>query len=334
MKVKLKKGRYIFLSVGFAILFLLIRAFGVETTINKIREIGSGFWIIVTIFFFTNIFLTLAWRVLVPCKLEGFHFHKFVLARLAGDSTTSINALGAVAGEPLKAMYIKDIVPMEAGLASVVLDRTIKTVSSILITITGIFVSMFILDIPPYITAVTLLVGLISLFFMLAVLKKQKNGFLESLMKRLPSGFIDRIMNDERREKVRALDEEISYIFSSRENLHHFYFSLFLHYFTIVISCSAEIYLIAHYLNIQGNFTVFDAFFVYIFGFILTSLIFFMPANVGTSEGSYSLALSMLGFEPVLGLSIGIIRRLRTFFWAGIGILLLFYAGLLRKDKP
>ncbi len=327
----MKKTRNIFLIVGILLLALLFKAFGVKATIEKIGEIGWGFWIITGIFFFTNIFLTLAWRILINYPLKGFHFHRFMLARLAGDSTTAFNALGAVAGEPLKAMYVRDFLPMKVGLASVVLDRTIKTVSSILITLTGIIISLFVLNIPYYVSILTIILCLTSLVVMILLLKKQKEGFIEYLLKKLPARVKERYLTENRMEKVKTLDDEIKFIFSSRDNLNHFYIALFLHYTAIIISCTLEIYLIAVYLNIGGNFTPVDAFFIYVFGFILTSLMFFMPANVGTSEGSYSLALGMLGFDPSLGLSIGIIRRLRTFFWAGIGVLLLFYAGLMKS---
>jgi hypothetical protein len=318
--------------VGILLLVVLFKAFGVKATLEKISEIGWGFWIITGIFFFTNIFLTIAWRILINYPLKGFHFHRFMLARLAGDSTTAFNALGAVAGEPLKAMYVRDFLPMKVGLASVVLDRTIKTISSILITLTGIIISLFVLKIPYYISGLTILICISSLIAMILLLKKQKQGFIEYLMEKLPGKFKERYLTESRLEKIKTLDDEIKFIFSSRDNLYHFYVSLFLHYTAIIISCTLEIYLIAVYLNVGGDFTMIDAFFIYVFGFILTSLMFFMPANVGTSEGSYSLALGMLGFNPSLGLSIGIIRRLRTFFWAGIGVLLLFYAGLMRKE--
>lgn len=327
----MKKARYIFLLVGILLIFVLFKTFGIKATIDKISEIGQGFWIITGIFFFTNLFLTLAWRILINYPLKGFYFHKFMLARLAGDSTTAFNALGAVAGEPLKAMYVKDFLPMKVGLASVVLDRTIKTISSILITLTGIIISLFVLNIPPYISGLTILLCLSSLIAMIILLKKQKQGLTEYILKKLPAKIKERYLTESRLEKIKTLDDEIKFIFSSRDNLYHFYISLFLHYTAIIISCSLEIYLIAVYLNVGEGFDIVDAFFIYVFGFILTSLMFFMPANVGTSEGSYSLALSMLGFNPSLGLSIGIIRRLRTFFWAGIGVILLFYAGLIKR---
>ena len=98
MRYFFKKTRFIFLGVGLLILFILFKSFGVKTTINHIKEIGlNGFLLIVTIFLFNNIFLTYGWKILIPQSLPISKFYKLVLARIAGDSTTSINALGAVA---------------------------------------------------------------------------------------------------------------------------------------------------------------------------------------------------------------------------------------------
>ena len=109
--------------------------------------------------------------------------------------------------------------------------------------------------------------------------------------------------------------------------------SLAMHYLGSIITCSLEIYLIVNYIVTAGRITLAEGLFTYVFGFIATSLFFFIPANVGTSEGSYSFALSILGHDHVIGLSLGVIRRLRTFIWSGIGIALLFYAGLFNKDS-
>ena len=141
----MKKSKYIFLIAGGLLLFLLFRSFGVESTIYQITRIGwPGFFVICSIYIFTNISLAYGWRVLVNYPVKRFHFYKFVLARIAGYSTSSINALGSAAGEPLKAMYVKDILPMNIGLATVVLDRLIHLISSVLMALTGLFAGLFV----------------------------------------------------------------------------------------------------------------------------------------------------------------------------------------------
>jgi len=334
----MKKSKYIFLIAGGALLFLLFRSFGVESTIEQIKRIGwPGFITICSIYIFTNISLAYGWRVLVNYPVKRSHFYKFVLARIAGDATSSINALGSAAGEPLKAMYVKDILPMNIGLATVVLDRLIHLVSSVLMVLTGLFAGLFVFkshlieNIAVFISL--LLFFILMLYLLFRFIKKHSDDILLNLIKKLPGKLNSRILTEKNIEKINLIDNEIKYIFSSRDNLNHFYISLAMHYFGSILSCSLEIYLIINYISPAAGISLIEGLFIYVFGFIATSALFFVPANVGTSEGSYSIALSILGHDPIIGLSVGIIRRFRTFVWSGIGALLLFYAGLIKKDK-
>lgn len=324
------KNRTIFLTVGIIILILLFKSFGIEKIINHMQEMGWRFWIIVSIFLFNNIFLAYAWKVLINYPLDGKAFYKLLLARIAGDSTSSVNSLGALAGEPIKAMFIRDIVPFNTGLASVVLDRTIHTIANILLILAGIFSSFFVLNIPIVISMPSIILLIISLYFMMKVLKKQRDGFIEYILSLLPRKIVDRFMNKERWEIAKSLDEEISYILSSPKNIHSFYISFTLRFLSILIAGVLEIYLIIRYIGVDISFTT--SMFIFIFNLFLTSIIPFMPANLGTSEGSFSIALKFLGYDPALGLTLGLVRRLRYFVWASIGILILFYAGLIKKE--
>lgn len=333
----MKISKYIFLAVGFAILIFLFKKMGITTTLQYIKAIGwGGFFIICSIFIFSNIFLAYAWRVLVNHPIPDNQFYKFVLARIAGDATSSINAMGAVAGEPLKAMYVRDILPLRIGLATVVLDRLIHTVSNLLMVLTGMLAGLFVFR-DKFFNNLLAFLGLLLFFiflllFMVRILKNHHKGIIISLVEKLPPFIKSRFVTDSLRKKIKKTDDEISYIFSSDNTVRQFYISLSIHYFAIIISCSLEIYLIVKFIAPATNLALSEALFVYIFGFIATSALFFVPANIGTSEGSYSLALKLLGHDPVIGFSVGIIRRFRTFIWAGIGIALLFYAGLIKKE--
>lgn len=328
------KIKIIFTVVGILVLIVLFKAFQHET-IEYLSKLGCEFWvwkfwIIVGIFLINHIFLTYGWRVLIHQKISLKQFIKLVLARIAGDSTGAINALGAIAGEPLKALFVRDFIPIKTALASVVLDRTIHTISNVLLVLTGIFVAFFILNIPAYAIFTTFIIFATLLALLIALVIRQRKGIMEYIITRFPKPLVNKIMNDFRWEKVRALDSEIASIFTSRNTTRHFYVSLAMHYFPVLVSGVLEVFLIITYLG--THISLQHALFVYIFGLFFTSAIFFMPANIGTSEGSFSLALSLLGYSPALGFSVGIIRRLRTITWSVIGIVILFYAGLLKKE--
>ncbi|MCX7678134.1 MAG: flippase-like domain-containing protein [Spirochaetes bacterium] len=328
------KVKIAFTIVGIIILVILINAFRHET-LEYLSRLGWEFWVwkfwlIVGIFLINHIFLTYGWRVLINQNISLSQFSILVLARIAGDATGAINALGAIAGEPLKALFVRDFIPIKTGLATIVLDRTIHTVANALLVLTGIFVAFFILPIPKYVIAITFVIFITLLSLLIAILIRQRGGIIEYTISRFPDRLVKKIMNSSRWQKVRALDAEIASVFTNRDTTRHFYVSLAMHYFPVLISGVLEIFLIVSY---TGTYiAIHHAFFVYIFGLFLTSAIFFMPANIGTSEGSFSLAFSLLGYSPALGLSVGIIRRLRSFVWSAIGVFILMYAGLLKKE--
>ncbi len=328
--IKINTTRVVFLLLGIIILILLFRSFGVQKFINDISLLGWRFLIIVALFIFNNISLTYAWKVLINYPVKAHKFLKLVLARIAGDSTSSINALGAIAGEPIKALFMKDDIPLNAGLASVVLDRIIHSFANTLVVLTGIVFSFFVLDIPAWILTCFLMIVAITCILIIIILKKQKNGFIKYLIKKIPDKISSKFLNEARLKKIKEIDKEISFILSGRESLKRFYISLTAGYISILTIGTLEVYLIIKFIDI--NISIINSMFVYIFSFFITSAVFFMPGNIGTSEASYSLALQFLGYDPAIGLTVGIIKRLRSFVWAGIGMLILFY-GSLKKEK-
>lgn len=327
---KANKTRIIFFVVGILILILLFKSFGVEKFINDICLLGWKFVLIVSLFLFNNVVLAYTWKVLINHPLRWKLFHRLVLARIAGDSTSSINSMGALAGEPIKALLMREDIPFNKGLASVVLDRTVHTLANTLLILTGIISSFFVLKLPVLVSTGFLLFIIFVLCAIFYILKKQKQGFIRFLVNRLPKKISSRFMNTEREKKIDELDSEIGFILSTRENLKRFYISLILRYFSILVTGTLEVFLILIFIDI--DISLVNSMFVYIFTLFLTSIVFFMPANIGTSEASYSLALNFLGYDPALGLSVGIIRRLRTFVWSGIGMIILFYRGATNKS--
>lgn len=327
----MKKSRIVFIIAGLLILGLMFYSFGFKKTINDIIAMGWRFWIIILIFLFNNIFMTYAWKVLINHPISNSYFYKLLMARIAGDSTAAVNAVAAAAGEAIKAMYIKDYVPFKIGMASVILDRIAHMISNLLMILTGIFISFFVLNIPPLISIATFMFIVFLLYIIIHLLRQHEEGFIQYMITKIPRRWLDKFISPDNWDKIKLLDEEISYIFSSRENLKNFYISLIIHYVSGFVATTLEIYFIIKFS--RNTISFLHCIFLNLFSLFLTSIVFFMPANIGTSEGSYSLALKFLGYDPAIGLTIGIIRRLRTFVWSGIGMALLFYAGFIRKKK-
>jgi hypothetical protein len=328
----MKKTQILFLLVGSALLALLFIVFDIREMVKQIITFGDKFWICVVIYLPNHILMAYGWMVLVSFKLRAKDFFRILLARIAGDATTTFNAAASIAGEALKAIYIQDIVPFKIGLASVVMDRLIHVTGSILLILTGIFIGFFKLDLPLWSMGVMFLIFMAILLLLFFIIRKQRSGFLAFVIGKFPLFLRKRILSGERAKKIASLDQEIGLIFRNRKNLNHFYISLFMHTIPVLISGTIEIYVIMKFAG--GNATILDSMFVYLFGLFIAAVTFFVPLNIGTSEGSYVIALYFLGYpNKELGVTIGFIRRIRSILWSGIGLALLFHKGLVGGEK-
>ena len=330
MKIfKLNKIQITFILFGTLILILLFKSFGIEKFLHDIQVIGWRFLIIVSLFLFNNIILSYAWKILINHPVPGKIFCKLVLARIAGDSTGSINAIGSVAGDPLKALFMRDCIPVKTALASIVLDRTVHSLSNTLLILTGVIFSFFILDLPKIIMAGFLLAVIVFCILIILILRKQKDGMLEFIIQKLPEKLSSKFMNEERLKHIQEIDKEIGFILTGKNNVQKFLKCLVIRYISVLTTGTLEVYFIIKFTNV--DITAINSMFIYIFSLFLTSVVFFMPANIGTSEASFSLALNFLGYDPAIGLTLGIIQRLRKFTWSGIGMLILFYGSVEKK---
>ncbi len=63
----------------------------------------------------------------------------------------------------------------------------------------------------------------------------------------------------------------------------------------------------------------------------MNALFFFVPMQMGVIEGGYTVLLQQLNMGATLGLTVGLARRLRSLFWSGWGLALLWKSGHLGK---
>jgi len=91
---------------------------------------------------------------------------------------------------------------------------------------------------------------------------------------------------------------------------------LFSHVFMVL-----EVAIILHGLNI--SVAPLHAFFVEAMTKGMNGLFFFVPAQIGVSEGSHAALLHYLKISGAAGLTLGIARRIRSLFWSVLGLALL-----------
>ena len=66
----------------------------------------------------------------------------------------------------------------------------------------------------------------------------------------------------------------------------------------------------------------------------VNTVFFLMPGQWGVAEGSHLFILQSMGYPPLVGLSLGIIKRMRKLAFAAFGLLMLFLVPPCRRRRP
>ena len=123
---------------------------------------------------------------------------------------------------------------------------------------------------------------------------------------------------ESRMAKAVSIDENISRFY--RESKGRFCLVMLFHAAGWMLG-ACETYVILRALGATIEFDV--AFLITSLTLLINSLFFFMPSNIGVLEGGQVFLLMTLGLDPTMGLSLGIIKRMRKIFWIGLGWLFL-----------
>jgi uncharacterized protein (TIRG00374 family) len=115
--------RPLLLAVGLAVIVWLVWDLGPAAVWEVIHRLSWRLGLVVLFPFCVAVALdTFGWRVLLPTF--PLPWGTLAAARLAGEAVNLLTPTASVGGEPLKAYLVRDRLPLDLGLASVVVDKT------------------------------------------------------------------------------------------------------------------------------------------------------------------------------------------------------------------
>ncbi len=127
----------IFAVVGLALFAYFVKRAGVSEILEGIERLGFAFVLILAISAVRHIVRSLAWTRCFepPYKLR---FRDALAARLMGDALGNIIPLASVAvAEPSKAAFVRDRVPLIAGLSAIALENIFYGLSVVVFIFSG-----------------------------------------------------------------------------------------------------------------------------------------------------------------------------------------------------
>ena len=324
--------RFAHVGIIFAILGLLlfahfVRKAGISEIVEGIKRLGVAFLLILGISAIRYIARSLAWMKCVepPCRLP---FRDAFAARLMGDALGNIVPLASVAvAEPSKAAFVRDRVPLMAGLSAVALENIFYSLSVGLLIFSGTTALLlsFPLPKPLRFASIALLVttAVITLVGYLVIHKQWR--FLSDTLSFLGrhggrTSWLQKVI-----PRAETLEARI-YGFYDRNRgrlLPIFALEVCFH-----LAGIAEIYTTLWFISDVLAPTLLTAFILESVNRVINVVFKFVPLRTGVDEAGTGMLSSVLGFTTAIGVTLAIIRKALDIFWATIGVALMAHRGL------
>ncbi|MGI8669870.1 MAG: lysylphosphatidylglycerol synthase transmembrane domain-containing protein [Aridibacter sp.] len=327
---RLKILGVIFTIFGVALFSHFIYSVGFNEILSGITKIGfGGFAFILLLYFLKLVVRAIAWRLSVyePYKLN---FKDTLPAVIIGEALSSIIPLGILISGTAKAVAVRRRVPLVVGLASIATENLFYSLVTGLFICFGAFAFLrqFPLE-PTFIYLIDLVIGSIIISIIVGTLMVVRQWHWAS---DLCNWFYDRgilrSILEKGRGQIRQF-EDLIYGF------YHKYPKRFFPIFLLqILFHSLGIFEVWFILTrISDLFPQFStAFFLESMSRLITIVFKLIPFLVGVDEAGAEFIVETLAVGTGIGVTLAIIRKGRTIFWAAIGLLLIIKRGFSFKE--
>ena len=322
MSKKMKVFRDYFFVIGIAILFFMAYKLGWKTIVDNLRQ--TGWWFLAIMGVWVFVYLANAKSLSIIIRDGSEEAERVSLLRLFKLTITaySINYITplALGGEPYKALELKSDLGTHKSTSSVLLYVMMHYVSHFFFWM--ISVPLFLLIVPKIPPGVQIILwGMIlgSILLIYWGYTVYTKGIIRKALAigcRIPFfGKKVRLYRDKNKERFDEMDFLIADLYNNRKK--DFFLSLAVELFSRYISC-LEVYFMIIPMNYE--ITYIQCVLIVSFATLVANIFFFAPMQMGTREGGFALAVSLLYVPAGLGVYIGLCTRIREFFWIIVGI--------------
>jgi uncharacterized protein (TIRG00374 family) len=302
--------RALLIAAGLGVVGYLVVQIGVATVWAALQTLS--WWLLLIVVFPTALVAvldTLAWRATIPGPAGSFP--RLFGVRAAGDALNLGTPTASVGGDPVKAVLLGPGVPLGAGLASVIADKTTGVIAQTLILLVALAASHATSTGTAAVRATML--GLLALQILcvggfVAVQLGGVAGFGGRLLARSGLGRVAGAAT------LHQLDAGLRslYLRQPRRVLA----SVSWHFLAFAAS-TLEIYLVLRLLDIPVSPGT--AFTVGALGTAVKFVSFMVPGSLGVLEGSNAAIFAAFGLGGAAGLTYSLVRRLREVVWIAAG---------------
>jgi uncharacterized protein (TIRG00374 family) len=316
------------MSAGF--FFYLIWRTGPSKLSKSLSELGWGIILVIALAGVSHLARTWGWRLTLGDDQHKISFSRLVGLRLGAEAAGQLGILGQTLGDSVRVSRMSAEIPVASGLASVTLDRGLYVATGIVTTIAGILAALPLvalshaLRLYASLFALTLIASLMVTLF--AVRKRWPVlSWSARIISRVPS-----LKNWMEKRYLLVQSVECALFDFHHKTPGAFCASVFLNLAAQCLAVS-EVCLILWLMGVKMGFL--SALVIEALTKLVNVLGNFNPGNIGTYEGGTMLIGKMFGLSGPTALALGLSRRLRSFFWAAVGLVCFVLLTRSRKDR-
>ena len=318
--------RVLLTGAGLLLLAALVLKIGLAAVLGYLGRFGPWFLVIIGISFLWLFLQACAWHIIQSTHFGPVPLRRLFRVKIISDSLNTLIPSANIGGDAARPFLIRGHAPLKESIPGVLADKTVEALAAALFLATGFLLSLLLLRMPSWMnTAAAVLLGVTAAGLAGFVLLQLKGSrwTLARLGRVVPP--VARFAA-QRRESLEELDANLRLIYrglSPRTAA-----AVGLHYASRLLG-AVEVLVILRVLGAAA--TPLQALFTSTNVTLINTIFFIVPGQFGVMESAHVLALQSLGFSAAMGLSLGVIRRIRKLVTTAVGLLL--YAGHRRSAR-
>jgi uncharacterized membrane protein YbhN (UPF0104 family) len=309
---------HILTIVGVLLLLYLVQRIGLRTLWTTIVEFGP--WYLLTCFIGASGLLcqTGAWWLIMSAFFERVALRELFRVKIISDGFNLILPSASLGGDAMRAFLIKDWVPLSVGVPAVLFDKTIEFIASIVFLGSGLLLGLLALRLPVTLivpAVISLAITSLGIALLVVVQKRGVTRSLLNLSAPLPAA---RRWVLKRESKFLAMDQSLGLLYT-RSN----YRALLPVAVHVLARCFGVLEVLVILAVLGAPVSFIQALFIVTIVTSANTAFFLFPGQWGVTESVHVLVLQSLGYPAAIGLSLGLIRRIRKLMFVGLALVLM-----------
>jgi uncharacterized protein (TIRG00374 family) len=308
-----------FFLLGLGLFVYLVASLGVADILGRIASGGWGILAAFLIWFVIYVLNTAAWRLALGRNGDAVGVVELFMITVSGFVINYVTPVVALGGEPYKAGALSARLGTHAAIPAVVLYRMVHLLGHMTLLLAGILLAFLTVPLGPGLAAGLAVSGVVVAAVIVVTLNGTRRGLFDRIAKAAAKrrflGFLSKTLSNYG-DQLSGMDRVITDVY------HHdrgsFVLSVSLEFLSRLLM-GVEIFVVLR--SLGTDVTLPAALTIYVLYSIVINILFFVPMNMGAREGGILLGMEGLSTDPLAGVSVGIILRIREIAWIAIGLL-------------